>query len=177
MLTMVYKVTNNTFEGVVVNHNGSKSSDEVRFPLQTEAPVDQRAVCCSGSSAQLTAQYKETATLCFTDSPPSTSKVNISTKNSQNTANSRANEEEISHLLCEQDGAQSTHPLTRCALAPTRHALQLFTSWTRYSIIAPPSSGNWVGQITKVTQRRASSSTAPRQPSYNAPKLPSVTST
>ncbi|KAF2354600.1 hypothetical protein FHG87_014645 [Trinorchestia longiramus] len=41
----------------------------------------------SGSRAQLTALYNEAATLCVTDSLPSTSKVNI-TKNSQHLNNS-----------------------------------------------------------------------------------------
>ncbi|KAF2344840.1 hypothetical protein FHG87_024404 [Trinorchestia longiramus] len=73
-------------------------------------------------------------TTCVTDSLPIASKVNISTKifhhlkNSQHTANSRVNEEEIIPPVCEQDEAQTTQALTRSVRATIRPALQLFTS-------------------------------------------------
>ncbi|KAF2353571.1 hypothetical protein FHG87_015675 [Trinorchestia longiramus] len=65
-----------------------------------------------------TALYNEAATLCVADSLPSTSKVNISTKNSHHlnsstytlTANSSATEAETNHPVCGPDGLkQHTH--------------------------------------------------------------------
>ncbi|KAF2350525.1 hypothetical protein FHG87_018719 [Trinorchestia longiramus] len=50
------------------------------------------------------------------------------TSRNQHTANSRVKEAETNHLVCRQDGAQTTYALTRSARAPTRHALQLYTS-------------------------------------------------
>ncbi|KAF2354512.1 hypothetical protein FHG87_014733 [Trinorchestia longiramus] len=62
---------------------GSESSEEVRFSLRLE--VRRRLVGCHAQAAepsQPSDMYKEAATLCFTDSLPSASKVDISTKNS-----------------------------------------------------------------------------------------------
>ncbi|KAF2350185.1 hypothetical protein FHG87_019059 [Trinorchestia longiramus] len=60
---------------------GSESSDEARFPLRPEARC--RPVRCPAQTAvssQPPYTYSEAATLCVTDSLPSASKVNISTR-------------------------------------------------------------------------------------------------
>ncbi|KAF2359459.1 hypothetical protein FHG87_009785 [Trinorchestia longiramus] len=57
----------------------SESSDEARPRYDQKHDI---------GCAQPTALYKEAATLCFTDSLPSTFKVNIATKNSHHLRNS-----------------------------------------------------------------------------------------
>ncbi|KAF2365392.1 hypothetical protein FHG87_003852 [Trinorchestia longiramus] len=56
-------------------------------PVTTRDAMSTNERCRSGSRAQPSALHKEAATLCFTDSLPSASEVNISTKNSHHQKN------------------------------------------------------------------------------------------
>ncbi|KAF2353520.1 hypothetical protein FHG87_015718 [Trinorchestia longiramus] len=86
----------------------------------------------SGSKAQLTALYNEAATLCVTDSLPSTSKFIISIKNSHHLNNSTYSQQQNKRSKNQPSylrtiWAQTTYVLTRSARTPSRHALQLYT--------------------------------------------------
>ncbi|KAF2343678.1 hypothetical protein FHG87_025566 [Trinorchestia longiramus] len=95
----------------VTSGKATLTNERSRRGCRVQPTVFIRRLKCSFSRIRYQALPKST-------SPPRT----VNTRRTQPTAYSRAKKDEISHPICGQDGAQTTHTLTRT------HVLQLYTS-------------------------------------------------